>query len=83
VAISYTVVPTAASLSDLTSQYVSGSGAPNANGVIHDLKNKLLHDHICQYIAKVNDAAAAPTPSLTTTQAAELIYWARILNPNC
>ena len=61
----------------------SSSGSPNANGVINDLDNKLAHNQICLYITKVAEQVSAPNPTLTSTQAAELIYWARILDPTC
>ncbi|HZO67486.1 MAG TPA: hypothetical protein VFB74_21005 [Kribbellaceae bacterium] len=83
VSISYTVTPTATSLGDLTGGYVSGSGSPNATGVIQDLQNKLMHGQICQYISKVSREAEEPNPTLTAAQAAELIYWARIMDPTC
>jgi hypothetical protein len=72
--ITYTVSATADTLTDLTTQYVSASGAPNANGVINDLANKLAHGQICLYITKVNDETAGPHPTLTHSQATELIY---------
>jgi hypothetical protein len=83
VVITYTVTPTTNSLIELTRRYVSSSGSPNANGVIQDLTNKLLHGQICQYITKVNRETSEPNPTLTTVQAAELGYWARILDPSC
>ena len=83
VAITYTVMPTATSLGATTAQYVTSSGSPDANGVIHDLQNKLLHNQICQYIAKVNNESQPPNATLTAAQASELIYWARILDPSC
>jgi len=83
VSISYTVTPTPTSLGDRTEDYVAGSGSPNATGVIHDLQTKLMHGLICQYITKVTNEAAEPNPTLTADQAAELIYWARILDPTC
>lgn len=83
VSITYTVTPTPAAAGDLTEDYVTASGSPNANGVIQDLRNKLLHGQICQYIAKVTKETTGPNPTLITEQAAELIYWARILDPNC
>jgi hypothetical protein len=82
-AISYTVTPTTGDLTTLTNQYVTGSGSPNRNGVIHDLDNKLAHDQICLYIGKADGETRGPHPTLTTAQAAELIYWARILDPTC
>jgi len=78
--ITYTVVPTAPTLAALTSQYVSGTGA---NGVIENLTNKLMHGQICQYITKVTMESGGTNPTLTTEQAGELIYWARIIDPNC
>lgn len=82
-AITYTVVPTAASLTTLTSQYISSSGAPNSNGITHKLANQLTNGDICGYIASVQQESTNPHPALTPQRAAELIYWARILDPNC
>lgn len=79
----YGVAPTAASLGRLTAQYVGASGQPNANGVIQSLQNKLLHGLICQCIAKVTMEATGSNPTLTTAQANELIYWARLMDPSC
>ncbi|MFG2059431.1 hypothetical protein ACGFI9_36010 [Micromonospora sp. NPDC048930] len=81
--ISYTVIPTIASLIALTNQYISGSGAPQADGMIQNLDNKLLHGQICQYIATVNRQTSVDNPTLTRDQAAELVYWARIFDPTC
>jgi hypothetical protein len=81
--ISYTVAPTAMSLTTITNQYVSGSGQPNATGVIQNLDQKLMHGLICQYISKVTMESEGPNPTLTTEQAAELLYWARIMDPAC
>lgn len=83
VAIAYTVTPTATSLGDLTGQFVTASGSPNANGVVQDLRNKLLHGQICLYVAKVDKESQPPNATLTAAQAAELVYWARVLDPSC
>jgi hypothetical protein len=79
----YTVTPTATSLGDITTDYVSASGSPSARGVIEDLEHKLLHGQMCLFIEKVNREASGPNPTLTAAQAAELVYWARILDPAC
>ncbi|MFI7284122.1 hypothetical protein ACIBOV_28070, partial [Micromonospora chersina] len=81
--ITYKVIPTIPSLIALTNQYISGSGAPQSNGMIQDLDNKLWHGQICKYIATVYKQKDVENPSLTEEQAAELIYWARILDPTC
>ncbi|MEU7872556.1 Neogenin, partial [Dactylosporangium sp. NPDC049140] len=81
--IGYTVAPTNDTLADLTAQYLDAVGAPNANGLTHDLANKLAHGQICQYITTVGNAAGGPHPALTAAQAADLTYWARLLNPMC
>jgi hypothetical protein len=81
--ITYTISATADTLTDLTTQYVSASGAPNANGVISDLANKLAHGQICLYIIKVSDQTGGQHPTLTPSQAAELIYWAHTLDSTC
>ncbi|HET8660361.1 MAG TPA: hypothetical protein VFM55_15345 [Micromonosporaceae bacterium] len=83
VSITYTVTPTPTSLGDISEDYVAGSGSPNATGVIQDLQTKLLHGQICLYITKVTNEASGANPTLTAEQAAELIYWARILDPTC
>ncbi|WP_173054852.1 carboxypeptidase regulatory-like domain-containing protein [Phytohabitans houttuyneae] len=83
ITVTYTVAPTGEALATITTVYVSNSGSPNAQGVIQDLTNKLEHGKICQYILKVNKEATGPNPTLTAAQAAELVYWARILDPTC
>ena len=60
-----------------------GSGQPSAQGVANNLENKLMHGQICQYITKVQMETEGPNPTLTAEQAAELIYWARVLDPTC
>ncbi|MCW2505012.1 MAG: hypothetical protein JWO79_3296, partial [Actinomycetia bacterium] len=81
--VGYTVTPTPATLGTLTDAYVLHSGSPNADGVSHDLANKLAHGQYCNYIDTVNREPGGSHPALTTTQAAELVYWARILDPTC
>lgn len=61
---------------------MNGSGSPNTTGVIQDLSNKLAHGQICQYILKVNKETTGGNPTLNTAQAAELVYWARTLDPS-
>jgi hypothetical protein len=80
---SYSVAPTADSLKSVTATYLAGSPASNAHGVLEDLTNKLDHGQICQYILKVNKEATGQDPAFTVAQAAELVYWARILDPTC
>ncbi|MGR6320031.1 hypothetical protein Q2K19_25720 [Micromonospora soli] len=81
--ITYIVTPTITSLLALTNKYVSGSGAPQSNGMIQDLDNKLLHSNFCQYVSTVNKQAEVENPTLTAAQAEELVYWAHILDPTC
>ncbi|MDQ1645309.1 MAG: hypothetical protein QOJ50_1493, partial [Cryptosporangiaceae bacterium] len=79
----YMVTPAPGTLGTLTDSYVLHSGAPNADGLSHDLANKLAHGQYCNYIDTVNAQPGGPHPALTTTQAADLVYWARILDPTC
>lgn len=79
----YRVTQTTASFTALTSQYLSTSAAPEANGLMHDLSNKLRQGKICEYIAKLTTESQGPRPALTQAQAAELTYWARTLDPSC
>jgi hypothetical protein len=81
--ITYRITQTAAALTTLTSQYLSTSTAPNAHGIAHDLANKLRNGQICAYITKVRAEAQGTHPAFTTAQAAELEYWARLLDPTC
>lgn len=79
----YTVTATAGTLTAVANTYVLGSASPNTDGVLQDLDNKLAHNQICLFIRKVLDEPSAPNPTLTTVQAAELVYWAKLLDPGC
>jgi hypothetical protein len=81
--ISFTVKPSVVALTVLTYQYVTMSGSSNANGVFHSLIAQLAGPHTCSYISRVDKEAHASRPALTVQQAAELSYWARVLDPTC
>jgi len=76
---SYTVHPDINSVTALTNQYLAANAAPN--GAFQSLDNALAHAHYCEFINKVNIELGQG--NLTTTQAADLTYWARILDPTC
>lgn len=81
--LSYTITPTTSSLGNLTSSYISASGSPNSSGAISSLMAKLNAGQVCQFISGVNQQTSGPHPTLTSAQATELIYWARIIDPSC
>lgn len=81
--ITYTVRPTTTSLQALTTQYVAETGAPNAPGAAKNLNQLLEKQQVCEYIKQVHRHATQPPNALTTDQAAELTYWAHLLEPDC
>ncbi len=79
VTINYTVAPTTDSLIGLVQTYLP----PDVNGLRDNLTKMLQRGQVCQFILKVNKETDGGNPKLTTQQAAELTYWARILDPTC
>ena len=79
--VAYTVTPTAASLKELTSVYLTTNGGAGAKGMMTDLGNLLDKGNYCKYLDKVSKEPSAKTPTLTSPQAAELTYWALMLAP--
>jgi hypothetical protein len=76
--VTFTVKPTVSSLSALTDRYLIAAGA--SNGISKDLTSKLAHGQFGQYITKVLSLSEGNRPVLSRTTAAELTYWAGILN---
>jgi hypothetical protein len=80
--ITYTVTPTASTMSALLKAYLSANGV-TASGLVTDTDAKLAKGQYCLYIQRITKETAAKAPAITAGQAAELIYWARVLNPSC
>jgi hypothetical protein len=81
--VTYTVSPTTATLATLTNQYLATSSSPRDIGASIVLNTLLTTNQICLYITSVGQQSQGIWPPLSTTQAAELIYWARVLRPTC
>ncbi|MEV6600015.1 fibronectin type III domain-containing protein [Actinoplanes sp. NPDC051346] len=77
VSASYTVAPTVTDLVAMTLRYTAANKA--SNGLEKDLTNKLQHGQYDLYISKVLKEPTDKKAGLTVTQAAELVYWARLL----
>ncbi|GEM_PF-5686976 len=80
--ISYTVAPTATGLTSLVRSYLNTNGTSNSD-LVRDLDSKYTKGQFCEYAATVTKEAAASKPRFTAEQAAELLYWVRLVGPTC
>lgn len=76
----YRVVPSEQSLLALTYAYIDQGNGTNKRGAKTSVA-VLLRVNTCAYITRV--MALQSSGTLTSTQASELIYWARVLSPTC
>lgn len=76
----YRVVPSEQSLLALTYAYIDQGKATNKRGAKTSVA-VLLRVNPCAYISRV--MALQSSGTLTSAQASELIYWARVLSPTC
>jgi hypothetical protein len=81
--VTYSVTPTTATLANLTNQYLAVQSSPRDLGASIVLNTLLATNQVCLYITSVGQQSQGLWPPLTTAQANELVYWARVLRPTC